>query len=102
SLGGIPFLIGFWAKLYIFLAAAEAGYIFIVLLGALLTVVALFYYLNIARKMYIEEDTKETSSISLPIDLTISIGISTLAVIVFGLYPRGVVWIAVKAISSFQ
>jgi hypothetical protein len=52
--------------------------------------------------MYIEEDTKETSSISLPIDLTISIGISTLAVIVFGLYPRGVVWIAVKAISSFQ
>ena len=102
SLGGIPFVIGFWAKLYIFLAAAEAGYIFIVFLGALLTVVALFYYLNIARKMYIDEGTKETSSISIPIDLTISIGISTLAVIVLGLYPKGVVWLAVKAISNFQ
>ncbi len=102
SLGGIPFVIGFWAKLYIFLAAAEAGYIFIVFLGALLTVVALFYYLNIARKMYIDEGTKETSSISIPIDLKISIGISTLAVIVLGLYPKGVVWIAVKAISNFQ
>ncbi|MGH7800075.1 MAG: NADH-quinone oxidoreductase subunit N [Thermodesulfobacteriota bacterium] len=102
SLGGIPFVIGFWAKLYIFLAAAEAGYIFIVFLGALLTVVALFYYLNIARKMYIDEGTKETSSISIPIDLKISIGISTLAVIVLGLYPKGVVWLAVKAISNFQ
>jgi NADH-quinone oxidoreductase subunit N len=102
SLGGIPFVIGFWAKLYIFLAAAEAGYIFIVFLGALLTVVALSYYLNIARKMYIEEGIKETSSISIPIDLKISIGISTLAVIVLGLYPKGVVWLAVKAISNFQ
>jgi len=102
SLGGIPFVIGFWAKLYIFLAAAEAGYIFIVFLGALLTVLALFYYLNIARKMYIDEGTKETSSISIPIDLKISIGISTLAVIALGLYPKGVVWLAVKAISNFQ
>ncbi len=102
SLGGIPFVIGFWAKLYIFLAAAEAGYIFIVFLGALLTVVALSYYLNIARKMYIEEGIKETSRISIPIDLKISIGISTLAVIVLGLYPKGVVWLAVKAISNFQ
>ena len=102
SLGGIPFVIGFWAKLYIFLAAAEAGYIFIVFLGALLTVLALFYYLNIARKMYIDEGTKETSTISIPIDLKISIGISTLAVIALGLYPKGVVWLAVKAISNFQ
>src|SRR3972149_795448 len=102
SLGGIPFVIGFWAKLYIFLAAAEAGYIFIVFLGALLTVVALSYYLNIARRMYIEEGIKETSRISIPIDLKISIGISTLAVIVLGLYPKGVVWLAVKAISNFQ
>ncbi|MBI2486120.1 MAG: NADH-quinone oxidoreductase subunit N [Deltaproteobacteria bacterium] len=101
SLGGIPFVIGFWAKLYIFLAAAEAGYIFIVLLGALLTVVALFYYLNVARKMYIDEGSGENSFISLPFDLSISIGICTLAVVLLGLYPKGIVWIAIKAISAF-
>jgi len=100
SLGGIPFVVGFWAKLYIFLAAAEAGYIFIVLLGALLTVVALFYYLNVARKMYIEESPGERSSISLPSDLSISIGVSAVAVVLLGLYPKGVVWIAVRAISA--
>src|SRR5215813_12929529 len=58
SLGGIPFVAGFWAKLYVFWAAATAGLYWLVLLGAILTVVALFYYLLIARKMYIEAPEK--------------------------------------------
>src|SRR5206468_537464 len=45
SLGGIPFVAGFWAKLYVFWAAASAGLYWLVLVGAVLTVVALFYYL---------------------------------------------------------
>ncbi len=45
SLGGIPFVVGFWAKLYVFWAAAAAGLYWLVLVGAILTVVALFYYL---------------------------------------------------------
>jgi NADH-quinone oxidoreductase subunit N len=101
SLGGIPFVIGFWAKLYIFLAAVESGYIFIVLLGALLTVVALFYYLNVARKMYIDEGAGEVGLISLPSDLSLSIGVCALTVVLLGLYPKGIIWIAVRAISSF-
>jgi NADH-quinone oxidoreductase subunit N len=42
SLGGIPFVAGFWAKLYVFWAAAERGLYWLVLVGAILTVVALF------------------------------------------------------------
>jgi formate hydrogenlyase subunit 3/multisubunit Na+/H+ antiporter MnhD subunit len=37
SLGGIPFVAGFWAKLYVFLAAVEQGLYGLVLLGAVLT-----------------------------------------------------------------
>src|SRR5207244_11874809 len=54
SLGGIPFVAGFWAKLYVFYAAAAAGLYWLVLVGAVLTVVALFYYLVVAKRMYIE------------------------------------------------
>src|SRR5262249_56532411 len=54
SLGGIPFVAGFWAKLYVFWAAATAGLYWLVLVGAVLTVVALFYYLVVAKRMYIE------------------------------------------------
>ena len=54
SLGGIPFVAGFWAKLYVFWAAIERGMYGLVFLGAVLTVVALYYYLLVARRMYIE------------------------------------------------
>ena len=54
SLGGIPFVAGFWAKLYVFLAAIDRGMYGLVFLGAVLTVVALYYYLLVARRMYIE------------------------------------------------
>jgi NADH-quinone oxidoreductase subunit N len=53
SLGGIPFALGFWGKMYVFLAAAQAGQTGLVFLGAVLAVVALFYYLTIARQMFI-------------------------------------------------
>src|SRR4029077_2340237 len=54
SLGGIPFVAGFWAKLYVFLAAFDRGMYFLVFVGAVLTVVALYYYLLVAARMYIE------------------------------------------------
>src|SRR5258705_6754194 len=53
SLGGIPFVAGFWAKLYVFWAAAQQGLYWLVLVGAILTVVALFYYLLVAKRIYI-------------------------------------------------
>jgi len=101
SLGGIPFLVGFWAKLYIFLAAANSGYFSLVFLGALMTVVALFYYLNVARRIYIDKGTDESKPITLPLSLAVSIGICALLVILLGFYPEGIVTFSQKAISSF-
>jgi NADH-quinone oxidoreductase subunit N len=102
SLGGIPFVVGFWAKLYIFLAAARAGYLTLVFLGALMTVIALFYYLNIARKMYIDEgDTNMNTTIPIPINLLLSIGICVVFVVLLGFFPQGVVLFSKKAVSSF-
>ena len=53
SLGGIPFALGFWGKMYVFVAAARAGMWGLILLGATLAVVALYYYLDVARAMLI-------------------------------------------------
>src|SRR5688500_16217261 len=59
SLGGIPFVAGFWSKLYVFWPAADRGLYWLVLLGAILTVVALFYYLLVAKRMYIEPPERQ-------------------------------------------
>ena len=58
SLGGIPFVAGFWAKLFIFKAVFDQHMYGLALLGAVLTIVALYYYLVLASRMYIDQPEK--------------------------------------------
>jgi NADH-quinone oxidoreductase subunit N len=86
SLGGIPFVAGFWAKLYVFWAAIEQGMYGLVFLGAVLTVVALYYYLLVARRMYIEAPER-AGPVPIPALLGVAIGVCALGVVGMGLYP---------------
>jgi NADH-quinone oxidoreductase subunit N len=95
SLGGIPFVAGFWAKLYVFWAAATAGLYWLVLLGAVLTVVALFYYLIVARRMYIDPPPR-AERVPLQRSLAVAVLLCVLGVVILGLYPRPVVMAALR------
>jgi NADH-quinone oxidoreductase subunit N len=55
SLAGIPPLAGFFAKFYVFLAAIQAGYYWLSVVGVVTSVVGAFYYLAIIKTMYFEE-----------------------------------------------
>jgi NADH-quinone oxidoreductase subunit N len=99
SLGGIPFVAGFWAKLYIFLAAAERGMYGLVFLGAVLTVVALYYYLLVARRMYIEAPTRR-DPVPMPGLLGAAITVCAIGVVGIGVYPGPWVSLAERVASS--
>jgi NADH-quinone oxidoreductase subunit N len=96
SLGGIPFVVGFWAKLYILWAAAQAGLYGLVLLAAVLTVVALFYYLLVAKQMYIDAPARSTP-VPVPGPLVLVVAVSAVAVVLLGLYPGPLVDSALRA-----
>ncbi len=55
SLGGIPFLAGFFSKFWIFMAAASQGQYILVFIALLNTVISLYYYLLIIKAMFIKE-----------------------------------------------
>ena len=95
SLGGIPFVAGFWAKLYVFWAAAQRGLYWLVLVGAVLTVVALFYYLVVAKRMYIEPPVRP-ERLHLTPTLALSVILCVLGVVILGLYPKPVVMAALR------
>ena len=99
SLGGIPFVVGFWAKLYLFLAAWEAGLEGIVVLGALVSVVGLFYYLRVARAMYIQPAIDRRP---IAVDPGTQLGIALCGVFVvgMGLWPGPFVALARAAAES--
>ena len=98
SLGGIPFVAGFWAKPYVFWAATERGLYWLVLLGAILTVVALFYYLLVAKRMYIEAPER-SSRVPVAPTLALSVLLCALGVVLLGLYPKPIVMAAMRVAS---
>jgi NADH-quinone oxidoreductase subunit N len=90
SLAGIPFVVGFWGKLYVFLAAWHAGLGWLVVVGAVFAVVALFYYLQIARAMYINP-AHDPKPIPLPHGLRLAIALCLVFVVGIGAWPNPVV-----------
>ena len=99
SLGGIPFVAGFWAKLYVFWAAAEQGLYWLVLVGAVLTVVALFYYLMVAKRMYIDPPPSR-DPLPVPFLLQVCIAACVAGVVVLGVYPKPMVMAALRVAST--
>ena len=98
SLGGIPFVAGFWAKLYVFWAAAEQGLYWLVLVGAVLSVVALFYYLVVAKRMYIDAPERRDPIVVAPL-LSFCIFLCILGVVIVGVYPKALVGAALRAVT---
>jgi NADH-quinone oxidoreductase subunit N len=54
SMAGIPPLSGFFAKLYVFLPAVQAGMWTLAIIGVLTSVVGSFYYIRIVKVMYFD------------------------------------------------
>jgi NADH-quinone oxidoreductase subunit N len=86
SLAGIPFVAGFWAKLFVFLAGYRAGLVVPVVLGVVLAVVGLFYYLGVARSTFMSEGNS-SASLHAGLPLRAAITLCLLAVVGFGLWP---------------
>jgi NADH-quinone oxidoreductase subunit N len=100
SLAGIPFVLGFWAKLFVFVAAWRAGLAGLVVLGVVVAVLGLFYYLTVARSTFMA-DGPTAEPIRAHVGLKVSIAVCLVAVVGLGLWPRPLVDEATRAASAF-
>ena len=55
SMAGIPPLVGFFGKFYVFLAAIEAELYVLAVIGVLSSVIGAYYYLRIVKLMYFDD-----------------------------------------------
>jgi NADH-quinone oxidoreductase subunit N len=72
SLAGMPPFVGFVAKLFVFSAAIEAGWIWLAIVGILNSIVGLYYYLNVLKYVYLfrmenQDEEQHPISISTPV-----------------------------------
>jgi NADH-quinone oxidoreductase subunit N len=100
SLAGIPPLAGFLAKYYVFAAAVQAGYLWLVIIALLTSVVALYYYANVVRLMYFVADTNPHHiTPSFPAGLVLTLACA--GVVIFGIIPQPILQLALNAASVF-
>jgi NADH-quinone oxidoreductase subunit N len=99
SLAGIPFVLGFWAKLFVFLAAWRAGATGLVLVGVVLAVLGLFYYLSVARSTFMAEG-ENPAPVPASLGVRTAIVVCLAAVVGLGLWPGPLVDEASRAASS--
>lgn len=59
SLAGIPWMAGFFGKLYVFLAAIHAHLYTLAVVGVLASVIGAYYYLRIIKVMYFDEPAEK-------------------------------------------
>ncbi|MGQ0664294.1 MAG: NADH-quinone oxidoreductase subunit NuoN [Pseudomonadota bacterium] len=99
AMAGIPPLAGFFAKLYIFLAAITAGLYALAVIGVLASVVAAFYYVRIVKVMYFDDPV---DAFDRPIDRSMGAILwgTSLFTLFFFAYPVPVIAAAGRAAAS--
>ncbi|MBM3939595.1 MAG: NADH-quinone oxidoreductase subunit N [SAR202 cluster bacterium] len=89
SLTGIPPTVGFMGKLFVFNAAINTGYTWLAVIGVINSVVSAYYYLNIVRVMYLQPADGDARPVSANAPATVALAFTSIAVLLFGLWPTG-------------
>lgn len=100
SLAGIPPAAGFFGKFFIFRAAVDAGHWQLALFAIVMAFVALYYYFNVIKVIYLERNKDETP---LPVSRVagFALGLCTIAILWLGILPGGLFDWTVTAAQAF-
>jgi NADH-quinone oxidoreductase subunit N len=94
SLTGVPPLVGFTGKFYIFSAAVKAGYVWLAVIGVLNSVISVYYYVRVVVTMYMQEGTKDIEALSARPALAAAILIAAIGTVVLGVFPSASISLA--------
>lgn len=105
SLAGMPPFGGFVAKVFVFAAGVEAGYVWLVFVGIVNSIVGVYYYLNVLKYVYLYRMPNEDEE-NLPIPLTrpyaIALTVLAVGVILIGtLFAPWFSWSGAAALNLF-
>ena len=98
STAGIPPFVGFWAKLQIFQALWATNHVALVLIGAAVSVIGVFYYLRVVKLMYFD-DPGELPQAEVRLGVRFALGLNAAAALVLGLLPNALLVLCAQVLS---
>jgi NADH-quinone oxidoreductase subunit N len=87
SLAGMPPFGGFVAKVFVFAAGIQAGYVWLVVIGILNSIIGVYYYLNALKYVYLyrmPEQDEENHPVPLTRPYVIALAVLAIGVILIG------------------
>ncbi|RPI10557.1 MAG: NADH-quinone oxidoreductase subunit N [Zetaproteobacteria bacterium] len=94
SLTGIPPTAGFVGKLYLFGAAIEAGYYWLVIIAVVNSAISLFYYMRVVVAMYMRDVPPQGIATSPSFALNIALLLTGAGTLLLGIFPGPVLALA--------
>jgi len=102
SLTGLPPTAGFIGKLYLFSALLSAKWIWLAVVGALNSIISLYYYARVLRYMFLRDPEGQTHSITLQRSETFLLLVFIFLTLLFGLYFSPLVDLANASVQMFS
>jgi NADH-quinone oxidoreductase subunit N len=99
SMAGIPFFIGFFAKLSVLQAVVAANYFWLAVVAVVMSVIGAFYYLRVVKVMYFDPPV-DTAPISAPAELRVLLSANGLAIAALGLAPQALMSLCAYALLA--
>jgi NADH-ubiquinone oxidoreductase chain 2 len=104
SFAGVPPLVGFFGKQIILSAALQNGYVFLVLVAILTSVISAVYYLNIIKEVFFNKSDytigPEYQNTYFSSSLTATISVLTLVILLFIVSPTE--WLSIASILALN
>jgi NADH-quinone oxidoreductase subunit N len=100
SLGGFPPTAGFMGKFYLFRAALEANYYWLVIIAILNSAASMYYYLRVIGVMYRSEPVKDLRATAPSTACGLALAISAAATLVLGIFPAGAFEFALRSVQA--
>ena len=99
SLAGIPPTAGFVGKFYIFMAALNAGFLWLAIIGVLMSAVSAYFYLRVIMVMYMKEPEGDFD-LSTSFSMFIAMLVVVCAVLYIGMNPFGLIDFAQSSVMG--
>ncbi|MBF0438780.1 MAG: NADH-quinone oxidoreductase subunit NuoN [Magnetococcales bacterium] len=87
SMAGIPPLAGFMGKLYVFMAAIEAGQFGLAITGVLFSAVGAFYYLRIVKLIYFDQPKEGAFTMVMDLPARAILTVAGVIILYWGIFP---------------
>ena len=101
SLTGLPPTAGFVGKLYLFAALLNHGWVWLAVVGALNSVVSLYYYVRIFRNMYLRSSEQQAAPLSFTMMQKATVLVLLVPTLLLGLYFGPLVQLAQASVKIF-